>query len=263
MNPNDPNAPDSQAPLPPMPEPQQQASAAPSYTPTPPPVWPQAGVSYTQPEAEPYPQEQRYSQRTPALGTYTPPAYSGMAPPAYPQPGPADTLPAAQAYPEPSSNKRKLLVIIGGVVAIIIVAALAVLFTLRSLNSDARQSLKASNAFIAAVQNKDGNKAHTLLSPDAKANTPISDYRIFVTESGETLSGKYKKTDGKIETSGGITRAYYLYEFADAKHKYVRTVVQKKDAKWGVISFVHSSEKLDLVASGVSASINAAPAAKK
>lgn len=281
---NAPGAPGgSQVPEPPRPntstDPMEGSMEAPMDTPPPmPPNEPQTFDQYQQQQGMDSPYTPPAYNTAPQQYGQEPVAYDGMGQPIYQSPGHRPTFmdpnssvqqppmvpPTSYYDPAETPKRSRLPFIIGGVVVLLLILlTIAGIMWFRNQNSDLKQSQQVSQEFMTAVNAKDGAKAYSLLSEAAQKGTQESDYAPFIEASGAKLQGSFSETKNEVQPGTEETRAFFLYEFPEADHKYARTIIQKKDGKWGVISFVHSSQALELVPASSSATVNNGAAAEQ
>jgi hypothetical protein len=146
---------------------------------------------------------------------------------------PAPLTPAAA--PQPGKKKLgKILAIVGGIVAVIIIAVLA----LGVMALPRLQSKLQANDFMTNITAGNIDKAVEI------SGDPTN--KEFLTTASPKVKGQFKPTDSKFENGKG----YYLYELTGAESKYARVTTKKDNGKRVIDSFVFGNDKLALVPGG-------------
>lgn len=137
----------------------------------------------------------------------------------------------------PKDKSNKLLFVLLGIGAflIVLIAVLAALYIF--IFSASAQSKKASTLFMDAATSANIEKLVEL--NDGKD-------RGFLEGVVKSVEGNYSLLERGDEDS----KYYFLYELKDANAKYARTTVENEEDGWGVTSIVFGEQELKLIPSG-------------
>jgi hypothetical protein len=130
------------------------------------------------------------------------------------------------------SLKKKLTIIIGAAVAVIV--ALIVI-----VNTATSAPVKVSNAFIGYLQSGDAGAAYELFTSRAQAATDEEYFEDVVETASEILTGepdmKSKSVSGE---TGEAATATVVYQIQGTDAAYVVTVnLQKENGEWKVLNY--------------------------
>ena len=136
------------------------------------------------------------------------------------------------------SLKKKIWVIGGAVIAIIIVLVIIV-------NTATSAPVKISNQLVSDIQAKNATGAYSLLSSEAQKVVPADQFNQTVDQIGPILSGTPKMISKEISgQTGSAATAKVVYEIKGSDGAtYVITVnLTKENGQWKVLNF-DSSKK--------------------
>jgi len=153
--------------------------------------------------------------------------------PAQPMMQPQPTL----QVPSPASAKKsKLPMIIIGVV-LGLLAAVAIIGLVLYYSSPSSQSKRTSDRFMKAVTSGNISEATKLTG-----NTDAESQK-FIKTASEATKGKYKF----VASTGKEKKYYFLYTLSGGDQNYARTIVEQREGKWFVGSYVYGKDKLALI----------------
>src|SRR3989338_7738093 len=136
------------------------------------------------------------------------------------------------------SLKKKIWVIGGAVIAIIIVLVIIV-------NAATSAPVKISNQLVSDIQAKNATGAYSLLSSEARKVVPADQFNQTVDQIGPILSGTPKIISKEVSgQTGSAATAKVVYEIKGSDGAtYVITVnLTKENGQWKVLNF-DSSKK--------------------
>lgn len=162
------------------------------------------------------------------------------------QPSPAGPPPGmpgyGSAYPAPkrASNLRKILLIVGAFLLVVVLAITAlVIFVVRATQAPVR----AADSFVSAVRAQNGSEAYSLMSTEAHAVTSQSQMSAVASRIGAQIAGDPKVTDRKVGAATGSGKtAQVLYKVPGRTGTlYFKVVLVEENDTWKVFAFNSSA----------------------